>query len=329
MPKLETQGGIKKLSLSQIIESGNIRETYTDIPELAESIKAHGQLQPVLVKTHGKNNDGLDQYELVAGHRRIRAFRHLCDQGDDFSRIDAMVVSGDKLTLQLIENLQRSDLSAAERERGIYEMTKDGKITHHDVAAILGKNEQYVWRHISAHKTRDLCAKNGVDTSGINTGTLCEIASAADGDIPLLIERIKDEGGTLAAARRVGREYRGATNQKLDEAVGKSFMGSHEEETAPESDDDFDIGEPEDERSASFPSSKSKTPPAVPISKRASRGVIRTEEFDLPHKMVDINDVLVIIKDYIDHTEEHFAGSEVFYKKEAAYDIIALLHERL
>jgi ParB family chromosome partitioning protein len=209
MPKFESQGGVKKLSLAQIIESGNVRENYTDISELAESIKVHGQLQPILVKAQGKNADGIDEYELVAGHRRIRACRYLCEKGDDFSRIDAVVVTGDKLTLQLIENLQRSNLTSEEREKGIYEMTKDGKIGQRDVAAMLGKNEQYIWRNINAYKIRCLTAEAGVDTSGINTGTLCEIASAADDDIPLLIERVKEEGGTLAAARRVSREYRG------------------------------------------------------------------------------------------------------------------------
>jgi ParB family chromosome partitioning protein len=208
MPKFELGGNVKKINLAQIVETGNVRDDYSGIDELAATIKTNGQLQPVLVKAHGRNTDGIDEFELVAGHRRVRAFRHLCESGDDFNRIDAVVVTGDKLTLQLIENLQRADLSPQERERGIYEMTKGGKVSQRDVAAMLGKNEQFISRNISAFKIRELAEKAGMDTSGISTNTLCEIAGSADGDIPHLIERIKNEGGTLAAARRVRREAR-------------------------------------------------------------------------------------------------------------------------
>jgi ParB family chromosome partitioning protein len=330
MPKIEPTGGIKKISLAQIIESGNVRNEYNDISELAASIKAYGQLQPVLVKAHGKNADGIDEYELVAGHRRIRALRHLCENGDDFSRIDSIVVSGDKLTLQLIENLQRSDLTVRERERGIYEMTKDGKVKQCDVASMLGKNEQYIWRHISAYKIREMVEKTGIDTSGISTNTLCEIASAADGDIPLLIERLKNEGGTLAAARRIGREYRGADVDTQEQPEPKKDIPSDDAH----GDDGYDLGD------ISLEDDDYKEPPSTPIksgrdAKPANKPAAKSREtrtlndFDPPHKKVDINDVLVIIKDYIEDVETTPGSSEAAYKKEACWDIIALLHEGL
>jgi ParB/RepB/Spo0J family partition protein len=330
MPKLESKGGVKKINLSQIIETGNVREHYADIPELAASIKANSQLQPILVKAHGKNADGLDEYELVAGHRRIRAFKYLCDNGDDFSLIDALVVTGDKLTLQLIENLQRSDLTAVEREKGIFEMTQSGNVSQQSVAAMLGKNEQYIWRHINAYKARELAAKEGIDTSDINTGTLCEIASAAEGDIPLLIQRIKDEGGTLSAARRIGQEYRGAapeakpTREEEHQANDEADEMLEPPDIDMGDDDDFDIDDPD--RSLMYPKEKSSKPPTTPHEKRETRTL---EDFDPPHKQVDINDVLVIIKNYIERMENGDGSSEAYYKKEAAWDIVALLHEGL
>ncbi|GMO44157.1 MAG: ParB/RepB/Spo0J family partition protein [Treponemataceae bacterium] len=222
MAKIQAAGGVKKISLAQIIANGNVREDYRDIAELAESIKTNGLLQPIAVKSLGKNADGIDEYELVAGHRRRLAFQYLCDAGDDFSRIDAVVVAGDKLTLQLVENLQRSDLTARERERGIFLMTRDGKIAQSEVAALLGKNEQFVYRNASAYKIRELTDKSGIDTSEISTNTLCEIAAAADGDIPLLIEKIKEEGGTLAAARRIWREHKGDAEPKPEAGLLKT-----------------------------------------------------------------------------------------------------------
>jgi ParB/RepB/Spo0J family partition protein len=319
MPKLTSQGGVKKIALNQIIETGNVREDYHDIPELARSIKTHGQLQPILVKAHGQNADGLDEYELVAGHRRIRAFRYLVDAGDDFSRIDAIVVQGDKLTLQLIENLQRSDLTPIERESGIYAMSKDGQVSSKDVAMILGKNEQYIWRNINAHKIRLLCDQQGIDTSGINTGTLCEIATAADGDIPELIKRIKEEGGTLAAARRVSRQYRGVVPAGTVEAP-KAEAEPEETKGA------WKL--PDGERFDNLDDAVAAAAEMKDAERKAERQA--EEDFDPPHRKVDINDVLVIIKKYIDSLDDMDMDSgEITNKKDAGWDIIALLHEGL
>ena len=74
MPKLEPAGVTQKISLSQIIETGNVRKEYQDIEELAKSIKDSGLMQPIVVKRAGVTDSGIQQYELIAGHRRKRAF---------------------------------------------------------------------------------------------------------------------------------------------------------------------------------------------------------------------------------------------------------------
>jgi ParB/RepB/Spo0J family partition protein len=338
MPKLEIKGGIKKISLSQIIESGNVRETYTDIEELAESIKVHGQLQPVLVKIRGKNSDDIDEYELVAGHRRIRAFQYLCDKGDDFSRIDSVVVTGDKLTLQLIENLQRSNLTSTERERGIYEMTQHGKISHNDVAAILGKDRTYITRNIKAYEVRDLCAKKGIDTSEITTWTLHEISSAGDSDIPLLIERIKAAGGTVSAARLVNKEYRGSISEKQEASgaeAAKQAIGLGSETPEPEIKEpdipEFLTGRhpPTPFQPLSPPLVVKAPAHAAPVPKSTAHAATSKSTRDsVQHMEVDIDEVFSLIGDYIEDLERTVAGSELFYKTEAANDIISWLSER-
>jgi ParB-like chromosome segregation protein Spo0J len=58
MPKLTEAGVARKISLSDIIDTGNIREDYQDIEELAASIKQNGQLQPVIVKNAEPAGDG-------------------------------------------------------------------------------------------------------------------------------------------------------------------------------------------------------------------------------------------------------------------------------
>ena len=101
--------------------------------ELADSIRQHGVLQPVLVR---RLPDG---YELMAGERRWRAARLAGVQ-----RIPAIVRGEaelqDSLLLGLIENLQREDLDPIEEARGIKRLIEQFGFTHEQAAAQLGKH---------------------------------------------------------------------------------------------------------------------------------------------------------------------------------------------
>jgi len=103
------------------------------LSELAESIRQHGVLQPLLVRRH------LDGYELIAGERRWRAARMAgLDSVPAVVRTDTG--SDQQLVLGLIENLQRSDLDAIEEARGLQRLTEEFGLTHDDVAQRIGKH---------------------------------------------------------------------------------------------------------------------------------------------------------------------------------------------
>ena len=101
--------------------------------ELAESIRLHGVLQPLLVR---KLADG---FELIAGERRWRAARLA-----GLQQVPAVVRSeaGDdmQLVLGLIENLQRTDLDPIEEARGLSRLIEEFGLTHEEVAQKLGKH---------------------------------------------------------------------------------------------------------------------------------------------------------------------------------------------
>jgi ParB family chromosome partitioning protein len=101
--------------------------------ELADSIRQHGVLQPILVRSLP------DGYELIAGERRWRAARLAGVQ-----RIPAIVrhdaEAEDSLLLGLIENLQREDLDPIEEARGIKRLIDQFGLTHEEAAARLGKH---------------------------------------------------------------------------------------------------------------------------------------------------------------------------------------------
>ncbi|MDQ6877851.1 MAG: ParB/RepB/Spo0J family partition protein [Candidatus Dormibacteraeota bacterium] len=103
------------------------------LAELAESIRRHGVLQPLLVR---KLTDG---YELIAGERRWRAARLA-----GLIAVPAVVRSDAgndaQLVLGLIENLQRSDLDPIEEAGGLKRLTEEFGLTHEEVAQRIGKH---------------------------------------------------------------------------------------------------------------------------------------------------------------------------------------------
>lgn len=101
--------------------------------ELAESIRRHGVLQPILVR---RLPDG---YELIAGERRWRAARLA-----GLTSVPAVVRFDDgndsQLVLGLIENLQRTDLDPIEEAGGLKRLTEEFGLTHEEVAQKIGKH---------------------------------------------------------------------------------------------------------------------------------------------------------------------------------------------
>jgi ParB family chromosome partitioning protein len=108
----------------------------TALEELVSSIKQAGLLQPVVVR---RSNGG---YELIAGERRLRACQQL-----GWERIPAVQREADDrtlLTLALIENLQRDDLSPVDEARGYERLIAEFKLAQQDVADAVGRDRSTV-----------------------------------------------------------------------------------------------------------------------------------------------------------------------------------------
>jgi ParB/RepB/Spo0J family partition protein len=320
-----------KIGLDQIIDSENIRKDYTDIEELADSIKKRGQLEPVIVKKADPADDGTPRYELVAGFRRLRAIQLLHKNGDAQPEVDAVIKTGDRLTLQLIENLQRSDLTSREREEGIFKMTQQG-LSQKEVAAELSKRPDYISRHITAHKIRQLAEEAKIDTTDLETSTLTEIASVKKEDIPMILGYIKNGGGTKEAARKIMEAYRG--NKPPSPAPVQEPPPATE--TPPENENSethaaFTMPLPEAGGGSIDPlAGIDKEPPAEPKYNDPD------EKEEPDHRVIDFQIVLDVIYAYISAMDKKMADlkdDDAFYtaehKRDAALDIIALLHEKL
>lgn len=138
----------RDLKISSIEADPNQPRTSFDedrLKELAHSIKTYGVMTPILVRP-GKV---AGQFTLIAGERRLRAAKMvglesipaLVDQGED--RSDERT-----LAMQLVENLQRADLSALERAHAIGALRENYKLSVRDIAERLGISKSMVQRSI-------------------------------------------------------------------------------------------------------------------------------------------------------------------------------------
>ncbi|MCL1831922.1 MAG: ParB/RepB/Spo0J family partition protein [Oscillospiraceae bacterium] len=101
------------------------------LEELANSIRQHGIVQPLTVRSYG------DAYQIVAGERRWRAARLA---GEDSVPVRVMELT-DAQTMQiaLIENLQREDLNPIEEAMGFQELIDNYSMTQEQLANVVGR----------------------------------------------------------------------------------------------------------------------------------------------------------------------------------------------
>lgn len=101
--------------------------------ELAESIKAQGIMQPILVRPVGAG-----RYEVIAGERRMRAAR--LAGLDEVPVLVREVPDEAAAAMALIENIQREDLNPLEEAQGLKRLTDEFGLTHEQAAQAVGRS---------------------------------------------------------------------------------------------------------------------------------------------------------------------------------------------
>lgn len=151
------------------------RKTFKDhsIEELAHSIKEHGLTQPVVVS----HNPKTENYELIAGERRLRACRLA-----GLKYIDAIVHKNTKekhkLAVSLVENIQREDLNPIDTASAFRQLVNHFGIKQNELARYCGKSKAAVSNILRLLELEDYIKKalqNGVITEG-HARTLLSVA---------------------------------------------------------------------------------------------------------------------------------------------------------
>lgn len=136
-------GNVSKININEIYPNPNQpRKTFDQesLDELAESIKVHGLIQPIIVN---KMEDG---YLIIAGERRYRACKLA-----GLTEIDAIVKTYSErqiAEISIIENLQREDLNPIEIAKSLQKLMQEYNITQDQVAARIGKNRSSIANYV-------------------------------------------------------------------------------------------------------------------------------------------------------------------------------------
>ena len=113
--------------------------TEAELGELADSIKQHGLIQPIVVRPVKGSQD---RFEIIAGERRWRASQAAGLHEVPIVPLD--VSDSDALELAIIENVQREDLNAMEEAQGYHALADEFKRNQEEIARIVGKSRSHV-----------------------------------------------------------------------------------------------------------------------------------------------------------------------------------------
>jgi len=133
---LKNDEKIRKISVEKIIPTSNQpRSTFDQdgITDLANSIKAHGILIPLVVSPI----DGSEQYQIIAGERRWRAAQEV-----GLKEVPVIVRSfkeSEKIEVALIENIQRVDLSSLEQAVALFRLHQEFSLSFEEMSHKIGK----------------------------------------------------------------------------------------------------------------------------------------------------------------------------------------------
>jgi ParB family chromosome partitioning protein len=206
------------------------RTTFEDIDVLVASVRQYGLLQPILVRPVPGDPDS---YEIVAGERRWRAA-----QKAQLHEVPVVVRSLDDLdTLQLalVENLQRTDLSAVDEAHGYRRLVDDFHQTPEEIAHTMGRSRPHIANTLrlldlpdgvlDMIRSEEISAGHGrtllgfPDPEAMAARVVAEKLSVRDLEKLAAGERLKKAAGSKRVAEPKSADTR-ALEKRIEEALG-------------------------------------------------------------------------------------------------------------
>ncbi|CAM5581949.1 ParB family chromosome partitioning protein [Aquamicrobium terrae] len=168
-----------------------------DLTDLAQSIREHGVVQPVVVRP-APRQDG--RYEIIAGERRWRA-----SQRAGLAEIPVIVREVDDRTaleLAIIENVQRADLNPIEEAQGYQQLIDEHGYSQADLGQVIGKSRSHVANTLRLLRLPDVIRDMLVD-GALSAGHARTLVTAQD---PAgLAKRIVEDGLSVRQAEALAQ----------------------------------------------------------------------------------------------------------------------------
>lgn len=168
------------------------------LQELADSIREHGIIQPLLVRPSGEN-----RYELIAGERRLRAAKLA-----GLARVPIVIRSADNqdsLELALIENIQREDINPIESAQAYRKLIDEFSLTQEQVAERVGKSRTAVANMVRLLRL-PIEVQEGLQVGSISEGHARALLQLGDEHRQLEVyEDILVKGLTVRDVERIAR----------------------------------------------------------------------------------------------------------------------------
>ncbi|MDE8733169.1 ParB/RepB/Spo0J family partition protein [Eubacteriales bacterium DFI.9.88] len=195
--------GIEFIDINNIKPNENQpRKVFDDVKlqELANSIKEHGLIQPVILRQAKKG------YEIVAGERRWRACRKA-----GLKEIPCMIkelTDEQNMLVAIIENMQREDLNPIEEAEGLNQMISSFGMTQEEVSKSVGKSRPYITNSLRLLKLPQE-VRNMVSQGKLTTGHARAIAGIGDRErqIQLAEYVIKEELSVREVERLIKEQH--------------------------------------------------------------------------------------------------------------------------
>lgn len=176
----------------------NPRRTFgeADLADLAQSIREHGIVQPVVVRTTPAG-----RYEIIAGERRWRAAQRagLTELPVIIRDVDDRVA----LEIAIIENVQRADLNPVEEAQGYQQLIDEHNYTQADLGQVIGKSRSHVANTLRLLKLPDVIRDMLVDGS-LSAGHARTLVTSDDP--AALAKRIVEEGLSVRQAEALAHQ---------------------------------------------------------------------------------------------------------------------------
>lgn len=175
----------KKLALTQLVPGlHQPRKRFDDVAlaELSTSIKNQGVVQPLIVRPKADTSPQL--YEIVAGERRWRAAKLA-----GLTEVPVVICSytdAEAMTVALVENLQREDLSPLEEAEALLALRQAHNLSQEELAAKLGKSRSAVANALRLLQLPELI-KTGLAEGTLTAGHARALLPVTDEDIQKLL----------------------------------------------------------------------------------------------------------------------------------------------